>query len=256
MMVNLRHFYGMLTKMSVVSSVNHPIRGGRSFELLRISYHNSYLYNERTKTGVVPISPTLLHSIINLISPKPKVSISIIRGPETQMILKDSDVSLDELFDGIMKLISNSVNANLSVSDANEILRRLELIDDVYLVKSDDSECLVVFEKPNPNESCYKKDIFRRKLELFRGEVRVFNESRTVIMTLEEYKGLSKTIKEKIEFWSTLPDNKIQVVFRREAIENVVPMIKIQVKINKYQRKLRELELLKTRLEELKSSSE
>jgi hypothetical protein len=255
-MVNLRHFYGMLTKMPVVSSVNHPIQEGRSFKILCMPYSNSYSYNERTKTGVVSISPTLLHYIINLINPKPNLSISIIRGPETQMILKDSDVSLDELFDGIMKLISNSVNANLSVSDANEILRRLELIDDVYLVKSDGSECLVVFEKPNPNESCYKKEIFRRKLELFRGEVRVFNESRTVIMTPEEYKGLSKTIKEKIEFCSTLPDNKIQVVFRREAIENVVRMIKIQVKINKYQRKLRELELLKTRLEQLKSSSE
>jgi hypothetical protein len=238
----------MLTKMQVVSCVNHPIQIGRSFDLFCISPPNSYSYDKRTKIGVVPISPTLLVYMINLISPKPNVSISIIRGPETQMSLTDSDLIVRELFNGIMKLISNSVNANLSVSDANEILRRLELVDNVYLVKSDGSECLVVFENPNPNESHYKQEIFRRKLELFRNEVRVFNESRTVVMTpAQRDMILSAEMKPSVEFSSALPDGQFKIVFRRDAIQTVVPKIKKQVEIDNLRRRLEEL---------MKSSSE
>jgi hypothetical protein len=54
---------------------------------------------------------------------------------------------------------------------------------------------------------------------------------------------LSEEMKSSVEFSSVLPDGQIEVVFRREAIQTVVPEIK----------KLVEIDNLESRLKQLKS---
>jgi hypothetical protein len=48
-------------------------------------------------------------------------------------------------------------------------------------------------------------------------------------------------MKPSVEFSSALPDGQIEVVFRREAIQTVVPEIKRLVEIDNLRRRLEEL---------------
>jgi hypothetical protein len=133
---------------------------------------------------------------------------------------------------------------NISSEDANEIITRLGLSQYVFCVQGDRASgaCLVVLQEL---ELSYYELTHRGKKEprtTFREEYEKINQSRTVVMTRAQRDTLlSEEMKPSVEFSSVLPDGQIEVVFRREAIQTVVPEIKKQVEIDNLRRRLEEL---------------
>jgi hypothetical protein len=216
----------------------------RSFKICEL-YGTSYPSNLRKKTYEFFIQqPETLRYILDMISPKLNFRIVIERGKIIMELTAPSEV-VDILGFAIQKLFSYSLHKNLSILDANAILDKNSIPrSDVYSIYVHSSECLIVLENPNHNESDSKKESFLKKLDVIRNAVRIFNESRTVIMTPDQYKKIKETFKKNIEFSSVLPNGKIEVIFKREAI-NVVPEIKCIVEIETLQERLRELQSLR-----------
>jgi len=150
-------------------------------------------------------------------------------------------------YDNIPNLIgtmcSRHVYWNISPEDANEIITRLGLSQYVFCVQGDPESgaCLVVLQDLNLE---YYDTHFLSKKEprtTFRDAVQEFNRSRTVVMTSAQRDTLLSDVKPSVEFSSVLPDCQIEVVFRREAIQTVVPEIMKQVEIDNIERRLKEL---------------
>jgi hypothetical protein len=133
---------------------------------------------------------------------------------------------------------------NISSEDANEIITRLGLSQYVFCVQGDPASgaCLVVLQEL---ELSYYQLTHEKKKEprtTFREEYEKINQSRTVVMTPTQRDTLlSEEMKPSVEFSSVLPDSQIQLVFRRDAIQTVVPEIKKQVEIDNLRRRLEEL---------------
>lgn len=148
----------------------------------------------------------------------------------------------------ISRMCDHHVYWNISPEDANEIITRLNLSRHVFCVQYDreSGACLVVLKEVEPFYSYSDNDWLPQPREIFRKAYDDFNQHRTVVMTPAQCDILlSEEMKPNVEFTSVLPDGQIEVVFRREAIQTVVPEIKKQVEIDN----------LRRRLEELKSSS-
>ena len=135
---------------------------------------------------------------------------------------------------------------NISPEDANEIITRLGLSQYVFCVQGDPESgaCLVVLQ--DLNLEYYDTHVLSKKepRTTFREEYNKINQSRTVVMTPAQRDRLfSEEIKPRVEFSSVLPDGQIEVVFRREAIQTVVPEIKRLVEIENLEQKLKELKM-------------
>jgi len=151
-------------------------------------------------------------------------------------------------FDDIPNLISrmcgHHIYWNISPEDANEIITRLGLSQYVFCVQGDPESgaCLVVLQ--DLKLSCYELTHEKQKepRTTFRNGYREFNQSRTVVMTPAQRDTLlSEEMRPRIEFSSVLPDGQIEVVFRGDAIQTVVPKIKRLVEIDNLQRRIEEL---------------
>ena len=123
---------------------------------------------------------------------------------------------------------------NISPEDANEIIIRLGLSQYVFCVQGDpvSGACLVVLQELKLSYPQLTIGILQPRTE-FRNEYQKYNESRTVVMTPAQYEEISfdRITYRKIEFTSVRTDGQIEVVFRREVIQTVVPEIKKQVEI-------------------------
>jgi len=138
----------------------------------------------------------------------------------------------------ISRMCSDHIYWNISPDDANEIITRLRLSDYVFCVQGDRASgaCLVILL----NSRTYRGKELPKTI--FRKEYDRINESRTVVMTRDQRdKYLSDEKKLSIEFTSVRQDGQIEVVFRREAIQTVIPWIKKQVEIDNLRRRLEEL---------------
>ena len=211
---------------------------------------SSHPLNLRTITSEFSVQqPETLSYILDMISPKLDFRIVIDREKITMKLTAPFEMVYILGF-AIEKLFSNSLHRNLSILDANAILDENGIPkSDVYSVYVHRSECLIVLKNPNHDESDRNKENFLKKLNAIRNAVLKFNEPRTVIMTPEQYKKIKETFKKDIEFSSVLPDGKIEVIFRRDAIQTVVPKIKCIVEMESLQRRLEELKLLLAKLQ-------
>jgi hypothetical protein len=135
-------------------------------------------------------------------------------------------------------MCSDHIYWNISPDDANEIITRLRLSDYVFCVQGDPASgaCLVILL----NSRTYRGKELPKTI--FQDAYLEFNQSRTVVMTRAQRDTiLSDEMKSSIEFTSVRQDGRIEVVFRRGAIQKVVPEVNRQVEIDNLQRRLEEL---------------
>jgi hypothetical protein len=152
--------------------------------------------------------------------------------------------TFDHIPDLISRMCDRHIYWNISPEDANEIITRLGLSQYVFCVQGDPASgaCLIVFREEDFDVFDIKELKKEQPRTIFRGVYLEFNQSRTVVMTLAQRDTLlSEEMKPSIEFTSVLPDGRIEVIFRREAIQTVVPEIKRLVEIDNLQRRLKEL---------------
>ena len=171
------------------------------------------------------------------------VEITGSRDDTTTIRVTESNYLCKQVMTAIKLTIAKTYYPNISKVDAQEIITRLCIKDrDVYYIDGDEFGCLVVLHELD--QDSYEYNYRRLPYVLFQEEVSSFNSSRTIVMThtqLYKYNLLSEEMKPSVEFTSVLPDGQIEVVFRREAIQTVVPEIKKQVEIDNLRRRLEEL---------------
>jgi hypothetical protein len=168
----------------------------------------------------------------------------ILSNQEIRITVSANSYTYDDIPNLIRRMCGRHIYWNISSEDANEIITRLGLSQYVFCVQGDPASgaCLVVLREL---ELSYYQLIHEKKNEprtTFREEYEKINQSRTVVMTSAQRDTLlSEEMKPSVEFSSVLPDDQIEVVFRRDAIQTVVPEIKKQVEIDNLRRRLKEL---------------
>lgn len=217
--------------------IQHPTDPTRKFIYCSVEIVNSDNDDSIEKSFDVDLSTNLMHIISGLIQPHYIVHIYSCYAGKTVIRIKESPCAIDIVFREINEIICKFLHHNLSLSDAEIIIKSLKLSDYVYCINTDRAECLVVFEE----FECFP--YYQKKpSQLFKKAVHIFNQSRTVVMTSAQRDTLlSEEMKPSVEFSSVLPDDQIEVVFRRDAIQTVVPEIKKQVEIDNLRRRLKEL---------------
>jgi len=217
--------------------IQHPTDQTRKFKFCCVEIVNSDNDDSIEKSFDVDLSTTLVHIISGLIQPRYIVRIYSGYAGKTVIRIKESPCAIDIVFREINEIICKFLHHNLSLSDAEIIIKSLKLSDYVYCIDTDRADCLVVFEELECFPYYQKKPS-----QLFKEAVHIFNESRTVVMTPSQRDTLlSDEMKSSVEFTSVLPDGQIQLVFRREAIQTVVREIKRLVEIENLEMKLKEL---------------
>lgn len=171
------------------------------------------------------------------------VEITGSRGDTTTICVKESNYLCEQIMTAIKRTIAKTYYPNISKVDAQEIITRLCIKErDIYYIDGDEFGCLVVLHQLSPDSCQY--NYHSLPYVLFQQMYEEINKSRTVFMTPAQRDTLlTEEKKPSVEFSSALPDSQIQLVFRREAIQTVVPKIK----------KLVEIDNLESRLKQLKS---
>jgi hypothetical protein len=221
---------------------------GKEQRVWRMTCENCLSHYDRPETkGPIPVECTtpLLDCLLQMMN----LSSSVVQ----KRILSNREIRItvsanSYTFDNIPKLISRMCDRhiywNISPEDANEIITRLGLSQYVFCVQRDPElgACLVVLQEL---ELSYYQLTYEKKKEprtIFRDAYREFNQSRTVVMTrAQRDKLLSEEIKSSVEFTSVRQDGRIDDVFRRGAIQKVVPEVNRQVEIDNHERILEEL---------------
>lgn len=172
------------------------------------------------------------------------VQIRKISNIVSEIIVSAHPYTGNEIPELISRMCDYHIYQNISPEDANKIISRLGLSQFVFCVQYDreSGACLVVFTEVEPFYSYSDNAWSIQPREKFRKAYEEFNKSRTVVMTPAQRDTLlSEEMKPSVEFTSVLPDGQIEVVFRQEAIQTVVPEIKKQVEIDNLRRRLKEL---------------
>jgi hypothetical protein len=217
--------------------IQHPTDQTRKFKFCCVEIVNSDNDDSIEKSFDVDLSTNLMRIISGLIQPHYIVHIYSGYDGKTVIRIKESPCAIDIVFREINEIICKFLHHNLSLSDAEIIIKSLKLSDYVYCINTDRAECLVVFEE----FECFP--YYQKKpSQLFKEAVKMFNQSRTVVMTRAQRDTLlSEEMKPSVEFSSVLPGDQIEVVFRREAIQTVFREIERLVKINNLEQELTKL---------------
>jgi hypothetical protein len=170
----------------------------------------------------------------------------ILSDRKISIIVRANHYTFENIPDLIRRMCAHHIYWSISPEDANEIITRLGLSQYVICVQGDPASgaCLVVLKELKL--TCYQLTHEKKKepTTIFREEYEKINQSRKVVMTRAQRDRdtlLSEEMKPSVEFSSVLPDDQIEVVFRREAIQTVVPEIKRLVEIDNLRRRLEEL---------------
>ena len=162
----------------------------------------------------------------------------------TEIIVSAHPYTGNDIPELISRMCDHHIYQNISPEDANKIISRLGLSQFVFCVQGDPESgaCLVVLKEVEPFYSYSDNDWLPQPREIFRKAYEEFNKSRTVVMTPAQRDTLlSEEMESNVQFTSVLSDGRIEVVFRQEAIQTVVPEIKKQVEIDNLRRRLEEL---------------
>lgn len=197
-----------------------------------------------TKSITVECTCRLLDCLLQMMGLSSSVKIRHKSGKTFEVIVHANAYTSEHIPMIIGKMCSNHTYWNISSDDAYEIIRRLDLSQYVFCVQGDPAlgACLVVLQ--DLGLSHYHQTHLNQEepRTTFRKEYERINQSRTVYMTQAQFDALlSGQMKLSVEFSSVLPDRRIEVVFRRESIQNVVPEIKKRVEICNLLMRLKEL---------------
>jgi hypothetical protein len=199
---------------------------------------------ETKKPITVECTSLLLTCLLKMMDLSRSVKIRHQSGKTFEVIVRANIYTFEHIPRIIGKMCTDHVYWNISPEDANEIISRLGLSQYVFCVQGDPAlgACLVVLQDLGLS---YYQQTHEKKQEprtTFRKEYEKINQSRTVVMTpTQRATLLSDEINPSVEFSSVLQDGQIEVVFRRGAIQTVVPEIKKQVEIDNIERRLKEL---------------
>jgi hypothetical protein len=200
---------------------------------------------ETKKPITVECTSPLLDCLLQMINfSSSDVQKRILSNREIRITVSANSYTFDSIPNLIDRMCGHHIYWNISPEDANEIITSLGLSQYVFCVQGDPASgaCLVVLQEL---ELSYFHITYEKKKQprtTFREEYDKFNQSRTVVMTpAQRATLLSDEINPSVEFTYVLSDGQIEVVFRRDAIRNVVPEIKKQVEINNLRRRLKEL---------------
>ena len=223
--------------------MRNPTDYERSFLISNVGSENcrEHLNFQIRITENVICRPNFVRKLLEMMRLTRIVEITGSRGDTTTICVKESNYLCEQIMTVIKSMIAKTYYPNISKVDAQEIITRLCIKDrDVYYIDGDEFGCFVVLHELSPDSFQYN---YRRlPYVLFQQKYEEFNKPRTVVMTPSQRDTLlSEEMKPSVEFSSALPDGQIQLVFRRGAIQTVVPEIKRLIEIENLEIKLKEL---------------
>jgi hypothetical protein len=227
--------------------INMTGSDGKTHTVWKMRCENCLARHDRSETKSpkkVECTRSLLNYLLQMMNLSSSVKIIHKSGKIFEIIVSANTYTFDNIQTLIHKMCTHHIYWNISSQDANEIITRLGLSQYVFCVQGDPAlgACLVVLQDLGLS---YYQQTHEKKKEprnTFREECEKINESRTVVMTpAQRATLLSDEINPSVEFISVLPDGQIEVVFRRDAIQTVVPEIIRLVEIDNIERRLKEL---------------
>lgn len=148
-----------------------------------------------------------------------------ISDTQTTIIVNAHPYTGNDIPEVIRRLCDSNIYPNISLGDVYKIIDSLDFSRYVICVESDPESgtCLVVF-KELPISYSYSTDTCSSQPRTdFRNAYKRFNDSRIFVMTQSQYdRFMSDEMKSRVEFRSDLPDGRIEVVFRQDAIKKVL----------------------------------
>jgi hypothetical protein len=220
---------------------------GKEQRVWRMRCENCLTRHDHSETKnpiMVECTSPLLDCLLQMMNLSSSVQKRILSNREIRITVSANSYTYDDIPNLIRRMCGRHIYWNISSEDANEIITRLGLSQYVFCVQGDPESgaCLVVLQELGLS---YYELTHRGKKEprtTFREEYEKINQPRTVVMTPAQRDTLlSEEMKPSVEFSSALPDGQIEVVFRRKAIQTVVPEIKRLVEIENLEMKLKEL---------------
>lgn len=201
-------------------------------------------HSERKNPITVECTSLLLNCLLQMMNLSSSVQKTHRSGKMFEIIVSANSYTYDNIPNLIRRMCGYHIYWNISPEDANEIITRLDLSQYVFCVQGDPESgaCLVVLQELGL--TYYSQTVQKNKepRTIFREAYQAFNDSRKVFITRAQHDTLlSEEMKPSVEFSSVLPDGKIEVVFRREAIRTVVPEIKRLVEIENLELQLKKL---------------
>jgi hypothetical protein len=201
-------------------------------------------HSEKKSPKKVECTRPLLNRLLQMINLSSSVQITHKSGKIFEIIVSANTYTFDNIPELIHRMCRHHIYWNISPEDANQIITHLDLSQYVFCVQGDPAlgACLVVLQELGLSYYQRTHEGKKEPRTTFREEYEKINEFRTVVMTPSQRDTLlSEEMKPSVEFSSALPDGQIEVVFRREAIQTIVPKIKKQVEIDNLRRRLEEL---------------
>jgi len=220
---------------------------GKGQEVWKMRCENCLARHDHSETKTpkqVECSGLLLNCLLQMMNLSSSVQITHKSGKIFEIIVSANSYTYNDIPDLIHRMCGRHIYWNISPEDANEIITRLGLSQYVFCVQGDPESgaCLVVLQELGLSYYQRTHEGKKEPRTTFREEYEKINEFRTVVMTPSQRDTLlSEEMKPSVEFSSALPDGQIEVVFRREAIQTIVPKIKKQVEIDNLRRRLEEL---------------
>jgi hypothetical protein len=216
----------------------------RVWELRCVNCLARHDHLETKKPITVECTSPLLDCLLQMMNLSSSVQIRHRSGKMFEITVIANSYTFDSIPNLIDRMCGHHIYWNISPEDANELITSLGLSQYVFCVQPDPESgaCLVVFQELDLSHFQLTYEKKKQPRTTFREEYDKFNQSRTVVMTpAQRATLLSDEINPSVEFTYVLSDGQIEVVFRRDAIRNVVPEIKKQVEINNLRRRLKEL---------------
>jgi hypothetical protein len=239
----MNEYFTMNMRICMVS----PTDFKRSFLISTVGAVNctDHLNFQIQITEDVICPPNFVRKLLEMMRLTRIVEITGSRDDTTTIRVSESNYLCEQIMTAIKSAIAKTYYPNISRVDAQEIITTLRIEErDIYYIDGDEFGCLVVLHELNQDSCQY--NYHRLPYVLFQQKYEEINQSRKVEMTPAQHDTLlTEEMKSSVEFTSVLPDGKIEVIFRREAIQTVVPEIK----------RLTEIDNLQRRLEKLTSSS-
>ena len=192
----------------------------------------------------VECTSLLLNCLLQMMNLSSSVQKTHRSGKMFEIIVSANSYTYDDIPNLIRRMCGRHIYWNISSEDANEIITRLGLSQYVFCIQGDPASgaCLVVLQELGLSYYQLTHEKKKEPRTTFREEYEKINQSRTVVMTPAQRDTLlSEEMESNVQFTSVLSDGRIEVVFRQEAIQTVVPEIKKQVEIDNLRRRLEEL---------------
>lgn len=160
-----------------------PKNPAKGFSVRNVLIENCLERHDTIKSQTINVDcPSgLVMKLLQMMKLTGMVDIKESRGEKTTICVTASDYTLDIYISAIKIIIEDSYYPNLTKSDAETIIERLNFSSLVYCIESDHFGCLVVLQQVDIY--AYLSRFKEQPCALFRRAVSSFNSSRTTVKT-------------------------------------------------------------------------